>query len=178
MTFFRQQVVYHTVLYYGYFSSIPYLKCPIWKLYNRHENKHWQKSLNLPENEFPYTFIHAIFQFRKLEIRPHLQQEHSHACLQSMACHYLLSTSTTQWSQFSVYCVPDSVLWTSPRACVYTEMPTLEFQKKGDFARKHLRDRAPHGRGSRGSLKGPWWGPGATPRWGSAPRSSWVSTAF
>ena len=26
---------------------------------------------------------------------------------------------------------------------------------------------APHGVGSRGPLKGPWWGPGATPRWGS-----------
>ncbi len=25
----------------------------------------------------------------------------------------------------------------------------------------------PIGVGSRGPLKGPWWGPGATPRWGS-----------
>ena len=26
---------------------------------------------------------------------------------------------------------------------------------------------AHHGRGSRGPLKGPWWGPGEMPRWGS-----------
>ena len=30
---------------------------------------------------------------------------------------------------------------------------------------------APNGRGSRGPLKGPWWGPGAKPRWGSRGRS-------
>ena len=30
---------------------------------------------------------------------------------------------------------------------------------------------AAHGRGSRGPLKGPWWGPGATPWWGSRGQS-------
>ena len=42
----------------------------------------------------------------------------------------------------------------------WAEMPTLEFQTKGDFARKGLRAQAPHGWGSRGPLKGSGGGRG------------------
>ena len=41
---------------------------------------------------------------------------------------------------------------------------------------------APNGRGSRGPLKGPWWGPGAMPRLGveggEALKSNWVLCNF
>ena len=40
-----------------------------------------------------------------------------------------------------------------------------------DHAKRSERSYRPYGRGSRGPLKGPWWGPGATPRWGSRGRS-------
>ena len=88
-------------------------------------------------------------------------------------CFYYPVLETGGWKKNSGYHQPPSHFQYSTTILNMIRDATWVLKKILKCERRERSDRslAPCGRGSRGPLKGPWWGPGARPRWGWRGRS-------